>query len=605
MSFRPKAAHWFEARIPRDQTVYALQVLVHEAGIELEERGIEASPCVDSKVVRHLLARIDKLISQHAEDLPKAAPRPRRVLAQPEALVKSVLEQLQDWAAKLLKTRRLIVDSRQETERLNLLLECLQAMQEESQDIGTLRQNSQFLYKQLFACPRGEAGDIAACNDLYAVSYPGDQHDFLLLACDINKKELMESATTLFNCRQVEIPEWLSANPAQQIEEVRGRLNSMEKRQCELLQALKRLQNDNEISEILVEARLLRWLLVECIGETADHTNCRLAGWTLADDPQVIQQQLAQADVEAEVFFTDPPFAVTPPVKHGDSSVDSPFRWIVNLLGTTGEKEVDPTPLVKLIAPLLFGFMFPDLGHGLLLIAAGLFFGMRYKKALILVPCGAAAAVFGFLFGAFFGRHDLFSAPFGTLLQQPLELLKVTLVLGISLILLGLVLSGVEAWWRREQRRWWLEEAPVILLYLSLAALFVWPGAWKTGLLALGWFAVGAALLCQSNAPACVAGRFGRLLQSTMQLVNASLSFLRVGAFALMHMAFSTMILNLVQAIETPLLQAGVFVVAHLVVVVLESLIVLIQTTRLIALEFFSRFLHFEGRVYKPLKLSD
>ncbi len=90
-----------------------------------------------------------------------------------------------------------------------------------------------------------------------------------------------------------------------------------------------------------------------------------------------------------------------------------------------------------------------------------------------------------------------------------------------------------------------------------------------------------------------------------MQLVMASLSFLRVGAFALMHMVFSTMTLGLVQQIETPLLQAGVFLLAHIVIVTLESLIVLIQTTRLIALEFFSRFLRFEGRVYTPLHLSD
>jgi len=478
-------------------------------------------------------------------------------------------------------------------------------MQEESQDIGALRQSDRFLYKHLFACPRGEPGDISARDDLYVISYPGNQHDFLVVACDINKKKLLESATTLFDCQQMEIPKWLPAEPTQQIAELKVRLSRLEKRQEELLEALKRLQNDDEISEILVEARLLRWLLTECMGETPDRTACRLAGWTFAANPQAIQQQLAKADIEAEVFFTDPPFVLKPPVKFDDSSVGSPFRWIVNLLGTTGEKEIDPTPLVTLIAPLLFGFMFPDLGHGLLLIAAGLFIGMRYRKARILVPCGASAAMFGFLFGAFFGLHDLFPAPFGTLLHQPLDLLKVTLVLGIGLIMLGLVLSGVEAWWRREQRRWWLEEAPVILLYLSLAALLLRPDAWKAGLLALGWFAFGAALLCETGGRSCIPGRFGQLVESTMQLVIASLSFLRVGAFALMHMAFSTMILNLVQEMETPVLQAGVFIVAHMVVVILESLIVLIQTTRLIALEFFSRFLRFEGRIYKPLHLSD
>jgi V/A-type H+-transporting ATPase subunit I len=245
--------------------------------------------------------------------------------------------------------------------------------------------------------------------------------------------------------------------------------------------------------------------------------------------------------------------------------------------------------------------MFPDLGHGLILAVAGWLLRRYRREALILVPCGLAAAAFGLLFGEVFGLQGVLPSPFGTLMEQPLPILVATLVLGVCIVLLGLVLSGIEAHWRGELPRWVLEEAPILLLYLSVALGVIWPHAWYAAMAALTWYLVGAAVLCWGRRTACFAGRVGALLESAFQLGLATVSFLRVGAFAIAHAAFSGMVGQLVAHIESPAMAVLVFVVAHLAIVVVEGVVVMIQTTRLVLLEFFMRFLRFGGRIYTPL----
>jgi V/A-type H+-transporting ATPase subunit I len=93
----------------------------------------------------------------------------------------------------------------------------------------------------------------------------------------------------------------------------------------------------------------------------------------------------------------------------------------------------------------------------------------------------------------------------------------------------------------------------------------------------------------------------GNLVESSFQLAVATLSFVRVGAFALAHATFAVVIGELLALVDSPLGTALVFTLGHLVVIVLEGLVVMVQTTRLVLFEFFTRFLRFEGRVYKPL----
>jgi hypothetical protein len=90
------------------------------------------------------------------------------------------------------------------------------------------------------------------------------------------------------------------------------------------------------------------------------------------------------------------------------------------LWGTPEAREVDPSGLLALLVPLLFGYMFPDVGHGLLLVLFALLFSKRWPDIRFLLPCGLAAMAFGLLFGDLFGFDDLIPALWLKPLEQPI-----------------------------------------------------------------------------------------------------------------------------------------------------------------------------------------
>ena len=155
------------------------------------------------------------------------------------------------------------------------------------------------------------------------------------------------------------------------------------------------------------------------------------------------------------------------------------------------------------------------------------------------------------------------------------------------------------AWWRGELRRWLLTDAALIVVYLGLLAAFFAP-------LGLAVAAAGALFFCVGHA--VHAGRFtaalgaiGELIEKTLQILINTLSFARVGAFALAHAGLSSAIVALMDAADSIVAKALVLVLGNVVVIVLEAMVVSIQTTRLVLFEFFTRFMQGQGRAFWPL----
>ena len=83
-----------------------------------------------------------------------------------------------------------------------------------------------------------------------------------------------------------------------------------------------------------------------------------------------------------------------------------------------------------------------------------------------------------------------------------------------------------------------------------------------------------------------------------------TISFVRVGAFALAHGGLSAVVVTLTESIGNPLLSALVFILGQAMIIALEGLVVFVQTTRLVLFEFFIQFLRAEGRFFQPLESS-
>jgi V/A-type H+/Na+-transporting ATPase subunit I len=175
----------------------------------------------------------------------------------------------------------------------------------------------------------------------------------------------------------------------------------------------------------------------------------------------------------------------------------------------------------------------------------------------------------------------------------------VPLFAGAALLLVGLALNALEAWWRHAFTEWLQREAGLVAVYLGLVLAPFHAAGW--GLAAAGALAFlgGRALHARRAAAALPAA--GALVEGTLQILVNTVSFARVGAFALAHAGLSAAVIALGDAAGGGI--AGVLVLAagNAVVLVLEGLVVGIQTTRLILFEFFVRFLAGRGREFHPL----
>jgi V/A-type H+-transporting ATPase subunit I len=242
--------------------------------------------------------------------------------------------------------------------------------------------------------------------------------------------------------------------------------------------------------------------------------------------------------------------------------------------------------------------MFGDVGQGAVLALGGFALRRRFAVARLFVAGGISAMVFGTLFGSVFSMH-VFAPLWVDPLEAPLAVLVVPLYGGAALLLVGLALSALEAFWRNELPRWLATDAAIAVAYVALFASFVAPDALAVGGAAAAWYCLGHGATFRSLRAALAAA--GGLVERLFQLAINTLSFARVGAFALAHAGLSSAIAVLMSASASPFVSTLVFVVGNAVVIVLEALVVSVQTTRLVLFEFFTRFLVAEGRRFRPL----
>jgi V/A-type H+-transporting ATPase subunit I len=92
------------------------------------------------------------------------------------------------------------------------------------------------------------------------------------------------------------------------------------------------------------------------------------------------------------------------------------------------------------------------------------------------------------------------------------------------------------------------------------------------------------------------------MVESTFTLLLNTLSFARVGAFALAHAALETAVFAAAEVAGSLAAAVAVLVAGNLAVIVIEGLVVGVQTARLVLFEFFMRFFEGRGRPFQPVE---
>ena len=321
------------------------------------------------------------------------------------------------------------------------------------------------------------------------------------------------------------------------------------------------------------------------------------------------------------------------PVQMKNPKIFQPFELITGAYGLPAYRTIDPTPLLGISFMLMFGMMFGDVGHGLVLVLLGI--GLLLKghselqkhAGLLLCYVGGSSMVFGFLFGSLFGFENLSWLP--PLWLRPMEsipqLFKVCIYFGIGMIFSSIAINIINA---IRLKRYWdvlFDNAGFF------AALFYWSGiiiasrivtssapnkgfpavyapVFMIVAMVLLFFREPIVHLAQGKKKLYPEGALTGIISGLIELMEISLgflantvSFIRIAAFGLVHAGLAMAIFSLSDSVGG-MGSVSIIILGNLFIILLEGLVVTIQSVRLEFYEFFSRFFR-EGKVgYKPLR---
>ena len=363
-----------------------------------------------------------------------------------------------------------------------------------------------------------------------------------------------------------------------------------------------------------------------------NHNFYILCGWMTEADAKRFQQEIADdADTFCIVEDDHGNIMSKPPTKMKNPGLFKPFEMFVEMYGLPAYNEIDPTILIGITYSVLFGFMFGDAGQGLCLLVGG-FLLYRLKKvrlAGIISCCGLFSTIFGLLFGSIFGFEDIIDAAWLRPQQAMTDLpfigrlntvFVVAVGLGMCIILLCMVLNIVNSLRSHDTEKLYFDTngAAGLVFYFALAAtivLFLSGRTLPATVILVVMFVVPLILMFfKEPLTAAVekkrarleggAGMFAvqgifELFEVLLSYFSNTLSFVRVGAFAVSHAAMMEVVLMLAGA-EAGSPNWAVVVGGNLFVCGMEGLIVGIQVLRLEYYELFSRFYRGSGRSFVP-----
>jgi len=323
----------------------------------------------------------------------------------------------------------------------------------------------------------------------------------------------------------------------------------------------------------------------------------RITGWT--SDPRKLAACLQRSEARALVHFPRMPEHLQAPLLLRNPEWVQPFEVFSRLAGMPGRYSTDPSGLLMFVAPLLFGYMFGDVVQGLVLVVAGLVLQRRWPMTRLLVAGGLAAILFGFVFGSAASIHGAVPALWLDPLDEPLPVLLAPLAFGAALLAVGLLFNGVEAYWRGGLAAWLTGDAGFLVLYVGAMLAFVHPAGQVLALAGTALFVLGR--VRRDRRAGAALGAIGELIEKSAQILINTVSFVRVGAFAMAHAGLSSALAAMADAAGSCVPYVLVLLFGNIVIVAIEVMVASIQTTRLILFEFFTRFFASTGREFHPL----
>jgi V/A-type H+-transporting ATPase subunit I len=674
--FRPERMSLLQIVVLDDDLVAACAALARQKVLHLVDRAVvapalrEGTPAFFADThaaLEALLAKLDSTLDwleDQLPDFPDCSLHPPLSLDPPRALEE--LAPLYAACADTLARLRTDHDTaRAEIARLTRIADVLQSF--ESAGV-TYQELAGFRY---FACMAG----VMPMRYVHAVRASlqqapyhlelrrlGEQDCSVIVLCPKDVAGSVRNALRSVYFSEIAIPDEFQGDAHQALDEIEVRLWTLREHLAQVTRALRAACLEAAPRVVAwrkaVRANLKILEAMQLFGKTARTTF--INGWVPRHEaPRVVTalQRLLQERVLIEI--TEPETAdsiahelvrrraLRVPTKFRHPLFLKAFEGLVTTYGIPDYDGIDPTFFVAVTFLLMFGMMFGDVGQGTCLVLCGALLTrartvpkLRPAGAL-LVAVGISAMVFGCLFGSVFGFEHVLPALWIMPMEHVPTMLVTALVLGASMLSLGIVLNIIQAVARRNLKEAWFGQWGLIsgmfywlalgIFYLTvvrdvdipvvpaLLVLFI-----PIVLVVIGDYFY-ARLFGRGAAPTAEAHDEGgdhslaellfKPVEITLNLATHTISFVRVGAFGLNHAALMMVVFMLAKmggsfsgpdaTFATKTSYVIAVVTGNIFVMMMEGMVVFIQCLRLEYYEFFSKFFAGDGIRYQPLEVEE
>jgi V/A-type H+-transporting ATPase subunit I len=350
-----------------------------------------------------------------------------------------------------------------------------------------------------------------------------------------------------------------------------------------------------------------------------------LCGWITEKDAGAL---LKEAETDNLVYCVCDDGQISndkkPPTKLKNLWFFKPFEMFIKMYGLPAYNEIDPTSFVAITYSIIFGIMFGDVGQGVCLIIGGLLI-YKLKKmnlAAIIALAGVFSTLFGFIYGSVFGFEDLIDPLWLSPRENVMTVLITAVGFGVLLIVIAMLINIVNGIKAKDWGRVLFDTNGVagLVFYGMLIAcvVLVFTGHALPAIIFFVIFFIIPLLLIFFREPLThliekkshifpehkvmffVESTF-ELFEVLLSYLTNTISFLRIGAFALSHAAMMGVVMLLAGA-ETSNPNIVALVLGNVIVAAMEGLVVGIQVLRLEYYEMFSRFYKGTGKEFKPYK---
>ena len=356
-----------------------------------------------------------------------------------------------------------------------------------------------------------------------------------------------------------------------------------------------------------------------------------LCGWMPEDQATLFMDEIKKdPDVFVIVEDNHEEYFSEPPTKLKNPKFFKPFEMFIKMYGLPAHNELDPTIFVALTYTFIFGAMFGDVGQGLCLFLGGaiLYKWKKINLAGIVSIAGIFSAFFGFMFGSVFGFENIIEAtwirPISHMTTLPFigklnTVFIVAVAFGMGIILLSMIFHIINAKKAHDTEALLDQNGISGLVFYGAVVLtvvlFMTGNKLPATIVLVVMFGIPLLLMIfkepitsklekriehsQEGKVMFVVQAVFEMFETLLSYFSNTLSFVRIGAFAVSHAAMMEVVLMLA-GVETGNPNWAVVVGGNLFVCAMEGLIVGIQVLRLEYYEMFSRFYKGTGREFKP-----